>query len=154
VEKIALEKLHERRGVRIDVVGARCVEIRIAGTGDVNHRRHVEVDQLFEKRIPVTIRQWRPTPHAPGRVRIEVAAHETEFGHAALEFRECVLDRHTDRLGKLTDADEIVREEPDHTVNEIIVDARPGNRHGLVADMVRHGRGFGREDRHVGAALL
>ena len=50
--KVALQELHESRGVGVDVVRARGVEVGVAGTGDVDHRRHVEVDHRLVERVP------------------------------------------------------------------------------------------------------
>ena len=64
LEQIGGEELHERRRVGVDVVRAGRMEARVARRADVHHGRHVELDHLFVKRIPVPIGQRRSGPMA------------------------------------------------------------------------------------------
>ena len=59
LEQIALNELHHRGRVGVDVVGAGCMEAGIAARRDVHHRRDVVLDHLFVDRIPVSVGQWR-----------------------------------------------------------------------------------------------
>ena len=59
LEQIALDELHERGRVGVDVVRAGRVEVGIARRRDVDHRRHVELDHLLVERIPVPVGQRR-----------------------------------------------------------------------------------------------
>jgi len=68
-----------------------------------------------------------------------------------LQFGDGIRHRDAHRLRQLTDADEVVREQGGHAVDQIVVDPRPDLRHRLVAFVMRHGAGLGREDRHVNA---
>lgn len=54
-EQIALDELHERSGIAVDVVGSGSMKIRIAGARNVDHRGYVELAQLLVQRIPVPI---------------------------------------------------------------------------------------------------
>ena len=54
-EQIALDELHERRGVGVDVMRAGGVEIRIARGGDVDHRRDIQLDHLLVEGVPVPV---------------------------------------------------------------------------------------------------
>ena len=109
-EQVALDELHERRGVGVDVVRAGGVEVGIAGRRHVNHRRHVELDHLLVERIPVAVGERRRRPMAARRVGIQVAADEAELVHAALELADRMRDRHARRLRQLADADEVRRD--------------------------------------------
>jgi len=84
-EQVALDELHERRGVGVDVVRARGVEHRVAAARDVHHGGYVELDHLLEDRVPVPVGERRGSPLPPARVRVEVAADEPELEHAAFE---------------------------------------------------------------------
>ena len=84
-EEVALDELHERRRVGVDVVRAGGVEVRVADCRDVDHRRHVELDHLFVDRIPVAVGQRRASPAAAARIGVEVAADEAELVDASLE---------------------------------------------------------------------
>src|SRR5256885_4940825 len=60
-EQIALDELHERRGVGVDVMRAGGVEIRIARGGDVDHRRDIQLDRSEERRVGKECRsRWSP----------------------------------------------------------------------------------------------
>ena len=85
---------------------------RIAAAGDVDHRRHVELDHLLVERIPPLVGQRRRVEVAARRIGIEVAADEAHL-HAALELGDRILRRHALRLRQLADADEILRIERD-----------------------------------------
>ena len=61
-EQIAFDELHEGRGIRVDVMSAGRVEVRIARCRDVHHRRDVELHHLLVERIPVAIGEWRRAP--------------------------------------------------------------------------------------------
>ena len=53
----------------------------------MHHGRNIELDHLFEERVPTPVRERRRCPVAAGRVRVEIAAHKAELEHAALELR-------------------------------------------------------------------
>src|SRR5580658_7630581 len=129
------------------------VEVRVARTRYVDHGRHIELDHLFIEGIPVTIRQGWRGPVAAGWIRIEVAAYEPEFRHAAVEFRDRVRDGHARRLGKLAYTDKILGIQVRHALNKIVAGASPALRHRFVADMVRHGGCARGENRDVCASL-
>ena len=78
-EEVALDELHEGRGVGVDVVRAGGVEVGVAAARHVDHRRHVELDHLLVDRVPVAIGERRPGPHAAARIGVEVAADEAEL---------------------------------------------------------------------------
>ena len=94
-KQVALQKLHEGGGVGIDVVGAGGVETGVARPGNVDHRRHVELDQLFKERIPGAVGQRRCSPMAAGRVGIEIAADEAKLGDAAFELMDGIGNRNS-----------------------------------------------------------
>lgn len=94
LEQIAFDELHERRRVSVDVVRARGVEARVARRRDMNHGRHVELDHLLVKRIPVLISQRRRGPVTARRIGIQVTADEAQVCYAAFEFLHRVRDRH------------------------------------------------------------
>jgi hypothetical protein len=67
LEQISLQQLHERGGVRVEVVRAGVVEAGVARRGYVDHRRHFQLAELLVERIPVPVRQrWIPPPTAGG----------------------------------------------------------------------------------------
>jgi hypothetical protein len=152
-EQIALDELHERRRIGVDVVRASGVEIRIAGGADVHHRRHIEFHQLLIQRIPVAIGQRRGVPVATRGVRVEIAADETQVPDAPFELRRAVGGGHAWRLRQLAHADEIVRVQPHDAVDQIVAHAGPGEAGGLAPHVVRHRRSAWREDRQVRAAF-
>ena len=152
-EQVALQELHEGGGVGVDVVGAGRVEVAVAGAGDVDHRRHVQLDHLLEERIPGPVGERWPGPVPARRVRVQVAADEAQLRHAALQLRDGMGDRHTRRLRQLADAHEVLRKEVHHALDQVVAAPRPGLAHRFVADMVCHGGGARAEDRQVGAAF-
>ena len=109
-EQIALDELHERRGVGVDVVRAGGVEVGIAGRRHVDHRRHVELDHLLVERIPVAVGERRRRPVAARRIRIQIAAHESELIHAARELIDRMRNRNAGRLRQLADGGEVGRD--------------------------------------------
>ena len=72
LEQVALNELHERRGVGVDVVGAGRVEARVAARAHVDHRRDVVFDHPLVDRVPVPVGQaaatssGRPTDRGSG----------------------------------------------------------------------------------------
>ena len=153
LEQIGGQELHEGGGVAVDVMRAGGVEVRVAGGADMHHRWHFELDHLLVERIPPPIGHRRVLPVAAGRVRVEIAADETQFLDAALEFFDAVGRRHARRLRQLADADEIVRIKGAEAVDEVVRDLRPQRAGGRVADMMGHARCARREDGEIGAAL-
>jgi hypothetical protein len=89
----------------------------------------------------------------PEGVRVQVAADEAEFLHAALEFRDAVGRRDAWRLRQLADGREIRRVEGADAVDQLVALARPGFTDLHVADMVLHGACARRKEREVRAAL-
>ena len=57
------------------------------------------------------------------------------------------------RLRQLAHPDKILRIQTTDATDEIVADPRPIETRGLVADVMRHGRGARRKDRQVGTAL-
>src|SRR6266498_1438688 len=94
LEQVRIEKLHERRGVPIDVMGPGVMEVGVAGRAGVNHRRYVKLDQRFVQRVPPPVGEWGIGPVAAGRVRVQVAADETELRYAAPQLVDTVLRPH------------------------------------------------------------
>jgi len=84
-EQVALDELHERRGVGVDVMRAGRVEVRVTAARDVHHRGDVELGHLLEDRVPVTVGERRAGPLASARVRVQVAADEPELEDASLK---------------------------------------------------------------------
>src|SRR3546814_2960332 len=92
-------------------------------------------------------------PVAAARVGIEIAPDEPHFLDAALQLGDRVLRRAARRLGKLADRREIAGIEVADAPDEIVADPRPLAAHLLVADVMAHAAGAGREDGEVGAPL-
>ena len=153
LEQIRQDELHERHGVGVEVVRAGGVQRRIAAAGDVDHRRHVELDHLLVERIPPLVGERRRVEVAARRIGIEVAADEAELLHAALELLDRGGRRHARRLRQLAHADEVLREQRADAVDQVVADLRPFLADREVADVVAHAGGARREDREVGAAL-
>ncbi len=61
-EQVTLQQLHEHRGVRVEVVGTKRVEVRVAGAGDVDHGRNIELDHLLVQGEPRRIGQGPARP--------------------------------------------------------------------------------------------
>src|SRR5262249_50421109 len=154
LEEVAGDQLHERGRVAADVVAAGRVEVGIARHAHVDHRRHIELDQLLVDRVPPLVGQRRILPVPARRVRIQVAADEAELLHAALELRDAVGRRHARRLRQLADAHEVLREERAHPVDQVVADLRPVKARRRVADMMTHPGSTRREDRDIRAALF
>src|ERR1039458_7945446 len=72
LEQVALDKLHERGGVGVDIMRSGMMEIRIAGRRYMNHRRHFEFAQFLVDWVPMPVGQRRIGPITAGGVRIEV----------------------------------------------------------------------------------
>ena len=152
LEQVGQDDLHEHHGVGVEIIRAGGVHRRIAAAGDVDHRRHVELDHLLVERIPPLVGQRRRVEIAAGRIGIEVAADEAHLD-AALELGGGVLRRHARRLRQLAHADEILRIERDDARDQVVADLRPFEADALVADVMAHAGGARREDGQVGAAL-
>src|SRR3546814_15598094 len=86
------------------------------------------------------------SPVAAARVGIEIAPDEPHFLDAALQLGDRVLRRAARRLGKLADRREIAGIEVAAAPDEIVADPRPLAAHLLVADVIAHAAGPGRED--------
>src|SRR5690348_5165656 len=61
-ENVESEELHEGGRVAIEEMRAGGVEIGVAGSADVDHRRHIELDHLFVERVPEAIGERGITP--------------------------------------------------------------------------------------------
>src|SRR5439155_21650014 len=85
--------------------------------------------------------------------RIEIAADEAEFLHAALQLRNAVRRRHARTLRKLAHTDELLRVESADAPDQLVAMLRPVPARGLVADVMAHTHCTRREDRNVGAAV-
>src|SRR5205814_6854554 len=94
-EQTALDELHERGGVGVDVMRAGGVEVRIARGGDVDHGRHIELDHLLVEGVPVPVGEWWGGPVSARRIGIQVAADEIQLAYAALELGGAVGDGHS-----------------------------------------------------------
>jgi hypothetical protein len=119
----------------------------------MDHRRHVERDHRLVEGMPESVGERRRGEMASAWVRVEIAADETEFGDAALEFRDRSSHVGAGALRQHAGADERIRVQSADAADEIIRMAGPDLRHLLVADMRRHRGGARRKNRHVGAAL-
>jgi hypothetical protein len=115
----------------------------------VDHRRHVELAELFVEREPPGIGDRRIVPAAAGRIGIEVAADEAQFGDAALQFLNAAGGRCAWRLRQLADGGEIARVEAGNAMDQVIGYPAPVLADGFVTDMVLHGAGDRREDGEV-----
>ena len=153
LEQIGGQKLHERRGVGVDVVRAGRVEAGVAGRADVHHGGHVELDHLFVQGIPAPVGQGRRGPVATRRVGIQIAADEAQLVDRPLELRDAGARRHARRLRKLAHADEVAGVQGAHAVNQVVALLGPMEARGGVADMMGHRRGPRRKDRDVRPAL-
>ncbi len=112
-EQIALEQLHEGRGVAVDVVRAGAVEVRVARGRHVDHRRHVQLHHRLVERIPPAVRERRVGPVAAGRVGVEVACRRSRARSTQRRSSgDAVGGRHAGRLRQLADAGEVAREHP------------------------------------------
>ena len=77
LEEIREDQLHERHRIGVEVVRARGVHRGVAAAADVDHRGHVELDELFVQRKPRAVGQRRAVEVAAGRVGVEVAARRS-----------------------------------------------------------------------------
>ena len=153
LEEVALDELHERGGVGVDVVRAGEVEGGVAGRADVHHRRHVELDQLLVERVPPAVGERRLLPLAAGRIGVEVAADEAELVDAALELLDAVRRRDARRLRQHADRREVLRVElQTRWIRSFCMRAQ----YTLIGASPRWcsmRAGARREEGHVGAAL-
>ena len=78
-EQIAFEQLHERGGVRIQIMRASGVKAGVAARAHMDHRRQIVFDHLFVDGIPLLMGQGRGSPVATAGIRIEVDAHSAIF---------------------------------------------------------------------------
>jgi hypothetical protein len=85
LEQVALQQLHEHRGVGVQVVRAGAVEARVARGRHVDHGRHVQLAQRLVQRIPLAVGHRRAGPVAAARVRVQVAADEAHLLDAAAQ---------------------------------------------------------------------
>ncbi len=153
LEQIALDELHEGRGVRVDIVRTGGVKYRVTGRADVHHGGHIQLHHLFVERIPVAVSERRRSPVAPRRIGIQVAADETELVYAALQLLDAIFGRNAGRLRQLAHADEVTRVQRADAVNQIVALLRPVQAGGRVANMMRHGRSARRKNGDIRAAL-
>ena len=145
--------LHEGGGVGAEVVGAGGVEVVVAGRRHVDHGRHVEFTHRFPQRPPVAVVQGRAGPEPAGRIGVDVAADEPHLLDAASEFGHRIVEAGPRRLGQLADGSEVLGKEIAHPPDQIVLVLRPELGGVLVADVVGHPRGPGREDREIGTPL-
>ena len=154
LEEIALDQLHDRGRVGVDVMRAGRMEAGIAAGRDVYHGRNVVFHHLLVDRIPVPVGQRRAPPVAAGRIRVQVDADEAVVLHAFLEFGNTCRGIDAGALRQHGRADEIVRQQGGDAVNQLVADRRPGRGHLEVADVVGHEARARRKDGEVRATLL
>src|SRR5205823_3881950 len=92
LEQVALDQLHEGRGITVDVMRAGVVERGVARRGDVDHGRHLELAELLVERVPPLVGERRIGPVAASRIRVQVYANKSQAGEA-LELGDAVLRR-------------------------------------------------------------
>ena len=153
LEQVALNELHHRGRVGVDVMGAGGVEAGVAAGRDMHHRRDVPLHHLLIDWIPVPIGQRRARPVAAGRIGVEIDGDEAvvpdaffEFGNASLRIDAWALRQHRR-------ADEMVGKQLGDAEAELVADRGPGRTHGEIADVMGHEAGAGAEDRQIAAAL-
>ena len=88
LEQIALDELHEGRGVGIEVVRAGGVEARVAAGAHVDHGGHVVLHHLFVDGVPVLVGQRGLVQWPPG-VGVQVDADGAVFLHALFQLGGC-----------------------------------------------------------------
>src|ERR1700733_621163 len=88
---------------------------------------------------------------AARRVRVQIAADESQLLHATLELRGTIHRRGTRRLGQLANSHEVLGIQRAHAINQIVAGPSPALTRGFVADVVSHGRSARRENRKVRA---
>ena len=93
-EEIGCDELHERRRIRVDVIGAGCMETGIACGADMNHRRHIEIDHFFVERIPIFVGQRRRVETATRWIRIQIAPNEPQLPNTSFKFGNRIQNRH------------------------------------------------------------
>ena len=125
----------------------------LIGGADVDHGGHVERHERFVERVPPLVAQRGGQPHAAAGVRVDVAADEAEVQDAAPQLLDTVAGADARRLGKLADADELVREELADAVDQLVVHLGPVAANQLRPEVVPHRGRLRREDGQVGAAL-
>src|SRR3954468_20274952 len=103
---------------------AGAVKIRIDRGADMHHRRHVELDQLLENRIPPGIGQRRFAAIAAGGVGIAIEADESVRLNAALHLVDAIGWANA-RLRQLPDPDKVLREQSANAMDELVSDERP-----------------------------
>ena len=154
LEQIALDQLHERGRVGVDVMRAGGVETGVAAGGDVDHGGNVVLHHLLVDRIPVAVRQRRAGPVSARRIGIEVDADEAIFLDAFFQFGDAGFRVDAGALRQHGGADEMVGEELRDAKAEFVADRGPGRGDPEVADVMGHEAGAGRKDRKVAAPLL
>ncbi len=120
----------------------------------MHHRGHIEIDHLFVERVPVLVRERWIGPVTAGGIGVEVAADEAEFLDAAAQLGNAVGGRNAGRLRELADTDEVIGKELADAVDDVVAELGPDERGLLIAEVMAHLTGDGREDRHVAAALF
>src|SRR5262249_209531 len=93
------------------------------------------------------------SPEATGRIRVQVAANETEFRDAPAQLVYRSGEVTIRRLRQLRDTREVVREQCRDAVDEVVRSASPILGGTRVRDVMFHRRGLGGEDHEVLAAL-
>ena len=153
LEQIALDQLHERRCVGVDVVSPGGVERRHAAPADVDHGGHVQLHHLFVKRIPPFIRDRRRVPVTARRIWIEIAPDEAEFHHAPLQFPDAIIRSHARRLRQLAHAHEVLGINHAHAMDHVVARDGPVQAGLRVANVMPHHRRPRRKNGEIRAAL-
>ena len=117
---------------------ARRVEIDVATTRDVDHGGHFKFDHNFVDRKPGRVSERKAVPVTPTRIWTEVQSDEPEFLHASSQLANRVRHGHAGGLGELTRANECRGEQINDASDQIVTRARPGEAHGLVANVMLH----------------
>ena len=119
----------------------------------MDHGRHIQLHQFLEEWVPRAVRHWLRSPVSTGRVRVQVAADESQLFHATFKFLDGIPNRLARRLRQLADTGKALGIELHDAMDEIIADPCPCLRSGFVTEVVAHADRSGGEYREVDAAL-